>query len=108
MRGQGDARASSRSGASTRTDQLLERAPTRFVVGELVEGRAGGREQHDVALAGVRGGARDRVLQVAAELAADDRADALGVLPDEQDVRIRGRRAQRREVLALAPAAEDE
>src|SRR3954452_22919795 len=108
MRAQFDARASSRPGASTRADQLLEGASARLVVGELVEGRAGRRQEHDVALAGARGGPRDGRLEIAARLAADGLPDALGVLADEVDLGVRGRRPQRREVLALALPAEDE
>ena len=72
MRGQGDARASSRPGASTREDQLLERAAARLEVGELVEGRAGRRQEHDVARRARPRAARcDGRLEVPAALAAD-------------------------------------
>ena len=90
--------------ASPRGDQVLERPAARLEVGELVERRAGGREQHD--LAGPRGGrprrrrARSSVSQRAPPTAA---SIARRVLADQVDAGAalgRGR-AQRREVLAL-------
>src|SRR3954470_205927 len=95
---------------SSRRHQLLERPPAGLVVLELVEGRTGGREQHD--LAGPRGAGRrlERALERPPALPADDCAQALGLLPDEVDAgaALGHRRAQRRVVLALALAAEDE
>src|SRR5689334_25113824 len=68
---------------SSRRHQLLERPPPGLVVRELVEGRAGRRKQDD--LAGLRRAGRgvERALERPAALPADDRAQALGLLPDE-------------------------
>src|SRR5215211_4735885 len=95
---------------SPRGHHLLEGPPAGLVVVELVEGRAGGREEHH--LAGSRGacGRVDGALERLAALAADHGTEALGLLADEVDAGAalgRGR-AQRRVVLALALAAEDQ
>src|SRR3954453_16762684 len=94
------------------SDQRLEGAPPRLEVLELVEARARRREQDDVARP--RRGARgvQRVLEVAAlaRIRAEDVAQRGRRLADQIDAgaAVCDRLAQRRKVLALAAAAEDQ
>src|SRR4051795_5933598 len=93
-------------------DEVLERAPARLEVLELVEARARRREQDDLAGARGRAGGVQRALEVAlvGGVLAEDVAQGGRRLADEIDAGAPGvdRRAQRREVLALAAAAEDQ
>src|SRR4051794_31129621 len=95
---------------STSAHQFLEDAPAMLVVVELVVALARGRQQHDVPRP--RGGARalDGRREVTALHAGPDlRADGGAVDPDQVHAcTARRRLAQRREVLPLAAAAEDQ
>src|SRR5512132_3752786 len=68
---------------SPRRHQLLEGASARLEVLELVERRARGRQQDDLAAASRRRGRLDGPLERLAALAADDRLEPLGLLADE-------------------------
>ena len=98
------------SGFAARATSSLKRSPARLVVGELVEARAGRREQHDVAGRAPRArGRASGALEVAAAArrpTAAPRRSAL--LADEvhAGAALGDGRAQRREVLALALPAE--
>src|SRR4051812_32832010 len=91
--------------------QLLEDPATMFEVLELVVGLTRRREQHDVAgtsgVARLRDGHRELA---AVDPGAQDGADRRPVGADQVDAgaALRHRLAQRREVLALAPSAEDQ
>src|SRR2546428_12882568 len=65
---------------STSAHELLEAPPAFFEVGELVEARAGGREQDDVAGHRRRPGGGHRVLEVAPAPSPYHRGDLLGRL----------------------------
>src|SRR5919198_1086284 len=95
---------------SPRRHQLLEDASARLEVLELVERRARGRQQHDLAAAGGACRRVDGAVERAAALAPDDRFQPLGLLADEVHARaaLGDRDAERLVGLALAPAAEEQ
>src|SRR4051812_10628460 len=110
--GFGLARAAARISklGSPRGYQLLEGPSAGLVVLELVEGGARRREQDDLAGAGGRGGGVERPRERLAALPPDRGAEAIGLLADEVDAGapVGHGCAQRRVVLALALAAEDQ
>src|SRR3954467_9026555 len=73
-------------------DQVLERAPARFVVLELVEARTGRREEDDLSGAGGGAGGVERALEVAfvGGVLAEDVAQGRRGLADELHARAAG------------------
>src|ERR1700761_5561210 len=91
---------------SSLRDEIAEVVSARLEIAELVEARAGGREQDDVVRAGRRAGRGEGVVEGREALARQ----AGGVLAEGVRDGAGGldRRAQRDEVLALAPAPEQQ
>src|SRR5271165_6865805 len=96
-------------------DELPKALASGFEVGELIEARASGRQQHDLAASSRLPGLRHGPLQLAAFVYLDIRTaeclgDQRGVLADQihRPAAALDRSAQRREVLVLALASEDQ